>query len=137
MTESQDHAAVAALNYLKLDPNQVKVKLNAGEIGGPSAGLMFSSASSTCSAPRTSPGPDHRRHRHDRRHRQGRPHRRHRDEDQGRQEEPRDRVPAAQGRVQEAKAAAPGGLRLVPVETLPQAVDALLALQNGGKVPSC
>ncbi|MFF9339481.1 MULTISPECIES: S16 family serine protease [unclassified Streptomyces] len=41
MKESQDAAAVAALNYLKLDPEQVEVGLHLADVGGPSAGLLF------------------------------------------------------------------------------------------------
>ncbi|MFF2778283.1 S16 family serine protease [Streptomyces sp. NPDC058052] len=41
MKESQDAAAVAALNYLDLDPKQVKVDLHLADVGGPSAGLLF------------------------------------------------------------------------------------------------
>ncbi|MET9673322.1 S16 family serine protease [Streptomyces sp. NPDC006482] len=42
MKESQDAATLAALGYLKLSPEQVKVSLHLADIGGPSAGLLFS-----------------------------------------------------------------------------------------------
>ncbi|MFE6459675.1 S16 family serine protease [Streptomyces cinereoruber] len=42
MKQSQDAAALAALGYLKKDPEQVKVTLHLADIGGPSAGLLFS-----------------------------------------------------------------------------------------------
>ncbi|MFF5971698.1 hypothetical protein ACFY7C_09240 [Streptomyces sp. NPDC012769] len=42
MKESQDAATLAALGYLKLDPKKVKVRLHLADIGGPSAGLLFS-----------------------------------------------------------------------------------------------
>ncbi|MFE4593990.1 S16 family serine protease [Streptomyces laurentii] len=42
MKESQDAASLAALDYLKLDPNKVKVNLHLADVGGPSAGLLFS-----------------------------------------------------------------------------------------------
>ncbi|MFB6840005.1 S16 family serine protease [Streptomyces sp. NPDC056361] len=42
MKESQDAATLAALGYLKLDPAKVKVTLHLADIGGPSAGLLFS-----------------------------------------------------------------------------------------------
>lgn len=42
MKESQDAATLAALGYLKLDPKKVKVDLHLADIGGPSAGLLFS-----------------------------------------------------------------------------------------------
>ncbi|MER5734664.1 MULTISPECIES: S16 family serine protease [unclassified Streptomyces] len=41
MKESQDAAALAALGYLKLDPDQVEVDLHLADVGGPSAGLLF------------------------------------------------------------------------------------------------
>ncbi|MEW1903105.1 MULTISPECIES: S16 family serine protease [unclassified Streptomyces] len=42
MRQSQDAAALAALGYLKKDPEKVKVTLHLADIGGPSAGLLFS-----------------------------------------------------------------------------------------------
>lgn len=42
MKQSQDAATLAALGYLKLNPEQVKVTLHLADIGGPSAGLLFS-----------------------------------------------------------------------------------------------
>ncbi|MFF8836495.1 PDZ domain-containing protein [Streptomyces sp. NPDC015130] len=42
MKQSQDAATLAALDYLKLDPEDVKVTLHLADIGGPSAGLLFS-----------------------------------------------------------------------------------------------
>ncbi|MER6998511.1 S16 family serine protease [Streptomyces sp. NPDC000410] len=42
MKESQDSAVQAALGYLGEDPKTVKVALNLAEVGGPSAGLLFS-----------------------------------------------------------------------------------------------
>ncbi|MET9252153.1 S16 family serine protease [Streptomyces sp. NPDC048182] len=42
MTESQDAATTAALDYLKLDPADVDVSLRLEDVGGPSAGLLFS-----------------------------------------------------------------------------------------------
>ncbi|WP_017237057.1 S16 family serine protease [Streptomyces sp. SS] len=42
MKESQDAATLAALGYLKMDPAKVKVTLHLSDIGGPSAGLLFS-----------------------------------------------------------------------------------------------
>ncbi|MET9350426.1 S16 family serine protease [Streptomyces termitum] len=41
MKESQDDATLAALGFLKKDPEQVKVELHLADVGGPSAGLMF------------------------------------------------------------------------------------------------
>lgn len=42
MAESQSAAADAALGYLRKDPKDVKVALNLADVGGPSAGLLFS-----------------------------------------------------------------------------------------------
>ncbi|MER6299367.1 S16 family serine protease [Kitasatospora sp. NPDC001539] len=41
MSESQDSATAAALSYLHLSPDQVKVKVDLGAVGGPSAGQML------------------------------------------------------------------------------------------------
>ncbi|QMU80058.1 hypothetical protein GXW83_05850 [Streptacidiphilus sp. PB12-B1b] len=41
MTDSQDAATTAALDYLKLSPSTVKVQLSLAGVGGPSAGLLF------------------------------------------------------------------------------------------------
>ncbi|MFE6054625.1 S16 family serine protease [Kitasatospora sp. NPDC056446] len=41
MAESQDSATAAALGYLHLSPDQVKVKVDLGDVGGPSAGQML------------------------------------------------------------------------------------------------
>ncbi|GHH24499.1 YlbL family protein [Streptomyces lanatus] len=42
MKESQDDATRAALNYLDLDDKNIKVTLKLADVGGPSAGLLFS-----------------------------------------------------------------------------------------------
>ncbi|MCX4526085.1 MULTISPECIES: S16 family serine protease [unclassified Streptomyces] len=42
MAASQSDAAQAALGYLHKDPKDVKVELNLADVGGPSAGLLFS-----------------------------------------------------------------------------------------------
>ncbi|MGR4878815.1 S16 family serine protease [Streptomyces sp. LARHCF249] len=42
MAKSQSAAAEAALGYLHKDPKGVKVELNLADVGGPSAGLLFS-----------------------------------------------------------------------------------------------
>ncbi|KIF03176.1 hypothetical protein PL81_25795 [Streptomyces sp. RSD-27] len=41
MTQSQSAAGAAALGYLHKDPKSVKVDLNLADVGGPSAGLLF------------------------------------------------------------------------------------------------
>ncbi|WP_418957324.1 S16 family serine protease [Streptomyces tritici] len=42
MKESQDAAALAALNHVGRSPKDVKVTLHLADVGGPSAGLLFS-----------------------------------------------------------------------------------------------
>jgi PDZ domain-containing protein len=42
MEESQDAATQAALNYLDLTDSKIKVTLKLADVGGPSAGLLFS-----------------------------------------------------------------------------------------------
>ncbi|MDF3143156.1 hypothetical protein, partial [Streptomyces sp. T21Q-yed] len=42
MQESQDAATEAALNYLDLNDKNIKVTLKLADVGGPSAGLLFS-----------------------------------------------------------------------------------------------
>ncbi|AQT76565.1 S16 family serine protease [Streptomyces sp. F8] len=42
MATSQSAAAAAALGFLHKDPQDVKVELNLADVGGPSAGLLFS-----------------------------------------------------------------------------------------------
>jgi PDZ domain-containing protein len=41
MRQSQDAATAAALDHLHLSPSRVKVRLRLADVGGPSAGLMF------------------------------------------------------------------------------------------------
>ena len=41
MADSQQAATTAALDYLKLSPSQVKIHLSLADVGGPSAGLLF------------------------------------------------------------------------------------------------
>ncbi|GAA0486675.1 S16 family serine protease [Streptomyces sp. NPDC046215] len=41
MKASQGDATQAALRYLRKSPDEVKVRLSSGDIGGPSAGLLF------------------------------------------------------------------------------------------------
>ncbi|WP_370468537.1 S16 family serine protease [Streptacidiphilus sp. P02-A3a] len=41
MNQSQQAATTAALNHLKLSPDKVKVGLSLADVGGPSAGLLF------------------------------------------------------------------------------------------------
>ncbi|MQY16677.1 hypothetical protein SRB5_68790 [Streptomyces sp. RB5] len=138
MRDSQSAATAAALNHLKLDPEKVKVDLRLADVGGPSAGLLFSlgiidklgaddlaggrviagtgtiDAAGKVGAVGGVPLKT--------------------------QAAKRDKatvflVPKAE--CSEAEAELPSGLRLVPVTTLSGAIDALGALRSGGKVPSC
>ncbi|MFD6183980.1 S16 family serine protease [Streptomyces goshikiensis] len=142
MAASQSDAAQAALGYLHKDPKDVKVDLNLADVGGPSAGLLFSlgivdkldgdgsggeltgghsiAGTGTITA----------------------------DGEVGAvggvalktQAARRDGasvflVPKAE--CSDARSELPEGLRLVPVTSLTDAVDALRALNRGEKVPSC
>lgn len=138
MVESQDHAVVASLNHLGLDPNQVKVKLNLADVGGPSAGLMFSLGivdqlgTQNLTGGKIIAGTGTI-------------------DDKGEVGavggvEMKTKAAKRDGAVvfllpkdecDKAKESAPGGLRLIPVENLDGAINSLMALQTGGKVPSC
>jgi PDZ domain-containing protein len=133
MKESQDTATEAALSYLG-EKNDVKVTLSLADVGGPSAGLLFSlgivdklngdGSGGDLTGGRTIAGT-------------------------GTidavalktQAARRDGatvflVPKAE--CSDARTELPKGLRLVPVTTLKGAVDSLLALEKGtGSVPSC
>ncbi|MEU6808348.1 S16 family serine protease [Streptomyces sp. NPDC046831] len=143
MKQSQDAATRAALSYLHLDDKDVKVALSLADVGGPSAGLLFSlgivdkldgdGSGGDLTGGRTiagtgTIGAD------------------------GRvgavggvalktQAARRDGatvflVPKAE--CADARSELPKGLRLVPVTTLKGAVDSLVALEKGrGTVPSC
>ncbi|MFC1413378.1 S16 family serine protease [Streptacidiphilus sp. N1-12] len=148
MTDSQSAATSAALAYLHLDPSQVKVTITLADVGGPSAGLMFTlgiidelagngSGRSGAAGDLTNGA-----------------------NVAGTGEiNASGQVSQVGGVALKTKAAArdgatvfllpraecgngetglPKGLRLVPVETLDQAVAALKSLQSGsGTVPSC
>ncbi|MFV0135728.1 S16 family serine protease [Streptomyces sp. HMX87] len=139
MEESQDAATTAALGHLGLDSADIDVTLRLADVGGPSAGLLFALGI----IDRLGPG----------------------DLTGGRiiagtgtitpggevgavggvplktQAARRDGatvflVPKAE--CSDARAELPEGLRLIPVETLDGAVDALEALDTGkGRVPAC
>jgi PDZ domain-containing protein len=142
MRASQDTAVTAALRYLHLSPSQVKVTLNLADVGGPSAGLLFTLGiieklagdgnGGDLTGGRAIAGTGTIA-------------------DSG-------RVGAVGGVALKTRAAArdgatvflvpraecadaqvdlPKGLRLVPVETLDGAVAALRALNSGAAVPSC
>ncbi|WP_330316465.1 hypothetical protein OG301_29635 [Streptomyces platensis] len=141
MKSSQRAAATAALRFLHRDPERVKVRLRLDDVGGPSAGLMFSlgivdklagdGSGGELTGGRTIAGTGTI------------------DAD--------GRVGAVGGAPLKTQAArrdgasvflvpkaecaqvqpAPKGLRLVPVTTLKGAVQALRALAKGGPVPGC
>lgn len=141
MKSSQRAATTAALRLLKKDPDRVKVRLRLDDVGGPSAGLMFSlgivdklagdGSGGDLTGGRTIAGTGTI------------------DAD--------GTVGAVGGAALKTQAArrdgagvflvpkaecaavqpAPKGLRLIPVTTLESAVEALRALANGGSVPSC
>ncbi|MER5742494.1 S16 family serine protease [Streptomyces sp. NPDC002225] len=142
MVKSQDDAVSAALNYLGRKPGSVDVTLNLADVGGPSAGLFFALGivdkldgdghGGDLTGGRTIAGTGTIQP----------------DGEVGAvggvslktQAARRDGatvflVPKAECR--EAKAELPGGLRLVPVTTLKDAVGSLRALSGNGKVPSC
>ncbi|MGW0763947.1 S16 family serine protease [Streptomyces sp. NPDC002676] len=143
MRQSQDAAAVAALKYLDLSPDKVKVSLRLADVGGPSAGLLFTlgiidkldgdGSGGDLTGGRTIAGTGTI-------------------DAAGKvgavggvglktQAARRDGatvflVPKAE--CADAKAELPKGLRLVPVTTLKGAVNSLVALEKGkGSVPSC
>ncbi|XHM67601.1 PDZ domain-containing protein [Streptomyces nigra] len=143
MKESQDDATEAALNYLDLDDKDVEVTLRLADVGGPSAGLLFSlgivdklegdGSGGDLTGGRTIAGTG--------------------------TIDPAGKVGAVGGvslktqaarrdgatvflvpkdECGDAKAELPKGLRLIPVTTLKGAVDALDALRTGeGTVPAC
>jgi PDZ domain-containing protein len=143
MKQSQDAAAEAALNHLDLNDKNIKVDLKLADVGGPSAGLLFSlgiidklngdGAGGDLTGGRTIAGTGTI-------------------DAAGKvgavggvslktQAAKRDGatvflVPKAE--CSDAKAELPKGLRLIPVTTLTGAVSALEALESGkGSIPSC
>ncbi|MEV0300229.1 MULTISPECIES: S16 family serine protease [Streptomyces] len=143
MRASQEEATSAALGYLDLDGKGIEVDLKLADVGGPSAGLLFSlgivdklngdDSGGDLTGGRIIAGTGTI-------------------DAEGRvgavggvplktQAARRDGatvflVPEAE--CAEARAELPDGLRLIPVTTLQGTVDALVALEEGaGKVPSC
>ncbi|MGZ3099438.1 S16 family serine protease [Streptomyces sp. H72] len=139
MKESQDAATAAALGYLDLDGTDVDVRLRLEDVGGPSAGLLFSLGiidklgAGDLTGGRVVAGTG--------------------------TITPAGRVGAVGGvplktqaarrdgatvflvpkaECSDARAELPEGLRLIPVTTLKGAVDSLQALETGkGQVPAC
>jgi len=143
MKESQDAATEAALGYLKLSADKVKVTLKLADVGGPSAGLLFTlgiidkldgdGAGGDLTGGRTIAGTGTI------------------DADGAvgavggvalkTQAAKRDGATVflvPEDECADAKAELPKGLRLIPVTSLKGAVGALTALESGkGSVPAC
>jgi PDZ domain-containing protein len=142
MTRSQNAATQAALRQLGLSSSKVKISLSLSDVGGPSAGLMFTLGIIDKLAGNGSGG----------------------DLTGGRtiagtgtitpagtvgavggvplKEQAAKRDGATvflvpRGECSAATALLPSGLRLIPVTTLDGAVSALKTLQSGGKLPTC
>jgi len=148
MTDSQESATTAALDYLKLSPSKVKIQLSLADVGGPSAGLLFTlgiidelagngtgkpGAAGDLTNGATIAGTGEI-------------------DDSGQVSQvggvalktkaaARDGATVflvPQAECSDAQAGLPKGLRLVPVTSLDDAISALNALQTGvGAVPSC
>ncbi|SEL61289.1 S16 family serine protease [Streptacidiphilus jiangxiensis] len=148
MQQSQESATTAALSFVGLSPSQVHVDLKLADVGGPSAGLMFTlgiidelegngsgkqGAAGDLTGGSVVAGTGEI-------------------DDSGNvgavggvslktKAAARDGATVflvPQGECSDAKVDTPNGLRLVPVTTLDQAVKALEALQSGsGTVPAC
>lgn len=142
MRKSQDVATRAALSYLGEDPAKVKVTLRLADVGGPSAGLLFSlgivdkldgdGAGGDLTGGRSVAGTGTISA----------------DGEVGAvggvslktQAAKRDGASVflvPKDECSDAQAELPDGLRLIPVTALKDAVDSLRALEKGGKVPSC
>ncbi|ARF72816.1 hypothetical protein B7C62_11415 [Kitasatospora albolonga] len=142
MKDSQNVAVDAALNHLDREPGSMRVSVDLGDIGGPSAGLFLSlgiidmldgdgkggdltggrtiAGTGTITADGKVGAVGGVSMKTQAAHRDG---------------ATVFLVPKAECR--EAEAERPEGLRLIPVTTLDGAVGALKALESGGKVPSC
>ncbi|MFF7936513.1 MULTISPECIES: S16 family serine protease [unclassified Streptomyces] len=143
MKESQDAATEAALKYLDLNDGKVKVTLKLADVGGPSAGLLFTlgiidkldgdGAGGDLTGGRTIAGTGTI------------------DEDgtvgavggvalktQAAKRDGATVFLVPKEECADAKAELPKGLRLIPVKSLKGAVSALTALESGkGSVPAC
>ncbi|MBG0854885.1 hypothetical protein I2W78_24335 [Streptomyces spinoverrucosus] len=143
MRQSQDAATEAALTYLGLDDKGIKVDLELADVGGPSAGLLFSlgiidklegdgsggdltggrtiAGTGTIEADGTVGAVGGVALKTQAAHRDG---------------ATVFLVPSAE--CADAKSESPKGLRLIPVKTLKGAVQSLISLEKGtGSVPSC
>jgi PDZ domain-containing protein len=143
MEESQDEATRAALNHLNREDDDIEVALKLADVGGPSAGLLFSlgivdklngdgsggdltggrviAGTGTIDADGTVGAVG------------GVPLK-----TQAAKRDGATVFLVPKDECSDARTELPEGLRLIPVTTLKGAVDALVALEKGtGKVPSC
>ncbi|MFD7768741.1 S16 family serine protease [Streptomyces sp. NPDC059787] len=143
MKESQDEATRAALGYLNREDEDIEVSLELADVGGPSAGLLFSlgivdklngdgsggdltggrviAGTGTIDADGTVGAVG------------GVPLK-----TQAAERDGATVFLVPKDECSDAQAELPEGLRLIPVTTLKSAVDALTALEKGtGKVPAC
>ncbi|MFD8584715.1 S16 family serine protease [Streptomyces californicus] len=142
MRQSQNVAVDAALDYLDRAPGSMRVNVDLGDVGGPSAGLFLSlgiidkldgdGSGGDLTGGRTIAGTGTIT------------------ADgqvgavggvamkaQGAHRDGASVFLVPEAECSQAEAEAPDGLRIVPVHTLKDAVGSLKALQSGGKVPSC
>ncbi|WP_269857698.1 S16 family serine protease [Streptomyces sp. RPT161] len=142
MKQSQQAATAAALKHMGLSPSQVKVDLKLADVGGPSAGLMFTlgiidrvqgdGKGNDLTGGRTIAGTG--------------------TIDQSgavgavggvplkEQAAKRDGATVfltPKDECSDAKAELPAGLKLIPVNTLDDALSSLAALRSGAPLPSC
>ena len=135
MTGAEGRTALGVMLRLSHD-FPATVKINAGDVGGPSAGLMFALGiydKLTPGPPHRRPG--HRRHRHHRRRGRRRPHRRHQAEAGRRQAggseyflAPADNCPEVVGNV-------PSGLEVFKVRSFKDAKAAVEGIASGRTSP--
>jgi PDZ domain-containing protein len=108
MTDSQQDATAAALKHLKLSPSQVKVTLRLADVGGPSAGLLFTLAVGGVPL-----------------------------KEKAARRDGATVFIVPRDECSDATAQLPGGLKLIPVTTLDGALTALADLRAGRATPSC
>ncbi|MCQ4042490.1 S16 family serine protease [Streptantibioticus rubrisoli] len=142
MKQSQQAATAAALKHMGLSPSQVKVDLKLADVGGPSAGLMFTlgiidrvqgdGRGNDLTGGRTIAGTGTI------------------DQDgtvgavggvalkeQAAKRDGASVFLTPRDECSDAKAELPGGMRLIPVSTLGDALNSLAALRSGAPLPSC
>ena len=118
----------------------VKVTINAGDVGGPSAGMMFSLAIFDKLTPGAlTGGSQDRRHRHHRQRRHGRPDRRHPAEAVGARDGGARWFLAPAANCDEVVGHVPDGLSVVKVSTFAEARSAVeaIAANKGDALPRC